>query len=101
MTPVDAHTPDVAALQAELTELRLQCIAADGQAGEAHSARIAAEAERDRLRARVEAEEAFHRARHADFILAKGRDPAKYHSSHLTIAVAIRAALTPNTGTAS
>ena len=42
------------ALTAELTELRLQCIAADGQAGEHYDARIAAEAERDRLRAALE-----------------------------------------------
>jgi hypothetical protein len=49
-----ARLPDLEAayiaLTAELTELRLQVITADGQAGEHYDARIAAEAEVSRLR---------------------------------------------------
>jgi hypothetical protein len=110
MTAFDARTNDVAALQAdiitlqmaladtealemqhgavierlraELTELRLQCIAADGQAGEHHAARIAAEAERDRLRDALE-----------DALAGQPQD-----DSCEAWATHARAALTPNTG---
>lgn len=42
---------DAADAQAELTELRLELIAAHGQAADAHDARMKAEADRDALRA--------------------------------------------------
>jgi hypothetical protein len=84
--------------RAELTELRLELIATSGQAGEHHAARIAAEAERDRLRAALASEEADHRKRHVSYITSKGRDPDKYGSVYSTVADAILSALTPNTG---
>jgi hypothetical protein len=83
----------IRSLRAELTELRLELIATSGQAGEHYDARIAAEAERDRLRDALASEEADHRKRHVSYITSKGRDPDKYGSVYSTVADAILRAM--------
>jgi chromosome segregation ATPase len=94
----------IAAYTAELTELRLQCIAADGQAGDHYDARIAAEAERNQLR---ETTKEIAAILQAAVVSGKVRGGDSYRIGGVYLQTvsdaldAANAALTPNTGTPS
>jgi NifB/MoaA-like Fe-S oxidoreductase len=84
--------------RAELTELRLQVIAADGQACEHYDARIAAEAEREALREALTDPVAVH----ANMLRGTIAKPTIEQILHVYPDLReLIEALTPNTGTPS
>jgi hypothetical protein len=101
---IDMAISAITALTAELTELRLQVMASDGQAGEHYDARIAAEAERNQLR---ETTKEIAAILQAAVVSGKVRGGDSYRIGGVYLQTvsdaldAANAALTPNTNTGS